>query len=264
MFEDVWFVWFESLLKLTVSACFSMFQQDTTDKTWHGLPFWHGQLGRGQARMAWLDLRKCFFSSRHTVFNILSTLFNTGSSIQFFNTSVQHQYSTQFFTRSQLQAWPAPQLVASEPQDARPGFSSCSADEYEDFPEVLVAKAKQLADLLRRIWVQVGQNGWIPFWMTWKGNHLHYSIGRQSCLSLSTRQFALPPLSCLTVTAVPRSTPCTSKTSQEKLLYSGIHWRWHIHGSWHKGLQHNVGTPLQAVMKKPRTMLPGRRLARCG
>ena len=29
------------------------------------------------------------------------------------------------------QAWPAPELVASEPQEARPGFSSCSADEYE-------------------------------------------------------------------------------------------------------------------------------------
>lgn len=43
---------------------------------WHGLPFWHGHLGRGQA-------------------------------------------------------WPAPKLVASEPQEARPGFSSCSADEYE-------------------------------------------------------------------------------------------------------------------------------------
>eukprot|EP00435_Cladocopium_sp_Y103_P071640 s121_g38.t1 len=52
------------------------------------------------------------------------------------------------------QAWPAPELVASEPQEARPGFSSCSADEYEDFPEVLAAKAKLVAGLLRsrRMW----------------------------------------------------------------------------------------------------------------
>lgn len=48
----------------------------TIGTAWHGLPFWHGHLGRGQA-------------------------------------------------------WPAPKLVASEPQEARPGFSSCSADEYE-------------------------------------------------------------------------------------------------------------------------------------
>ncbi|CAL1169550.1 unnamed protein product [Cladocopium goreaui] len=78
--------------------------RESHDKSWHGLPFWHGQLGRGQA-------------------------------------------------------WPAPELVASEPQEARPGFSSCSADEYEDFPEVLAAKAKLVAGLLRRSRYTVAYTG---------------------------------------------------------------------------------------------------------
>lgn len=30
------------------------------------------------------------------------------------------------------QAWRSPKLMAAEPLEARPGFSSCSADEYED------------------------------------------------------------------------------------------------------------------------------------
>ncbi|CAK9104356.1 NAD-dependent protein deacetylase Sirt7 (Regulatory protein SIR2 homolog 7) (SIR2-like protein 7) [Durusdinium trenchii] len=57
------------------------------------------------------------------------------------------------------EVWPAPALVAQEANEARPGFSSCSADEYEDLPEVLAAKAKVVADLLRRSRYTVAYTG---------------------------------------------------------------------------------------------------------
>ncbi|CAE7203692.1 Sirt7, partial [Symbiodinium sp. CCMP2456] len=72
--------------------------------SWHGLPFWHGRLGRGKN-------------------------------------------------------WAAPRLVAEADSEARPGFSSCSADEWEDTPEVLAVKAATLARLLRQSSYTVAYTG---------------------------------------------------------------------------------------------------------
>eukprot|EP00929_Paragymnodinium_shiwhaense_P122300 TRINITY_DN94958_c0_g1_i1.p2 TRINITY_DN94958_c0_g1~~TRINITY_DN94958_c0_g1_i1.p2 ORF type:complete len:174 (+),score=25.63 TRINITY_DN94958_c0_g1_i1:55-576(+) len=46
--------------------------------------------------------------------------------------------------------WPLPVRVAEAAEENRPGFSGCRAHEYEDLPEVVAAKARLVADLIRR------------------------------------------------------------------------------------------------------------------
>mmetsp|Transcript_50662 Transcript_50662/g.120941 ORF Transcript_50662/g.120941 Transcript_50662/m.120941 type:complete len:551 (-) Transcript_50662:227-1879(-) len=47
-------------------------------------------------------------------------------------------------------SWPMPSLVRACSEDARPGYKTMKAHEYMDQPEVLRAKVKLLADLIRR------------------------------------------------------------------------------------------------------------------
>jgi len=46
--------------------------------------------------------------------------------------------------------WAPPKLIAKSEEQARPGYNSCSANEYYDEPEVLADKIAILADLVRR------------------------------------------------------------------------------------------------------------------
>jgi len=48
------------------------------------------------------------------------------------------------------ESWPLPKLARGSADEARPGYKTMSANEYVDEPEVLKAKVKVLADLIRR------------------------------------------------------------------------------------------------------------------
>jgi len=47
-------------------------------------------------------------------------------------------------------SWPLPKLARASADDARPGYKTMTANEYVDEPDVLKAKVKALADLIRK------------------------------------------------------------------------------------------------------------------
>merc|ERR1719487_113055 len=47
-------------------------------------------------------------------------------------------------------SWPLPKLARASADDARPGYKTMSANEYLDEPDVLKAKVKALANLIRK------------------------------------------------------------------------------------------------------------------
>lgn len=57
--------------------------------------------------------------------------------------------SVEWHGRLARPAWPLPRCTAEVPEEARPGFSSCSADEFQDDVSVLDAKVDVFLEMLR-------------------------------------------------------------------------------------------------------------------
>ncbi len=102
---------------------------------------------------------------------------------------------------------------------------------WQDFPEVLAAKAKLLAEMLRTIFLSGLVSGW--------SERLIWKFLQMTCYDL-----------CISV--FPPSSWCglgiwngnlndglwergESLWTQEKSLYSRLYRCWHLHGSWHQG-----------------------------
>eukprot|EP00927_Polykrikos_kofoidii_P049652 TRINITY_DN43689_c0_g1_i1.p1 TRINITY_DN43689_c0_g1~~TRINITY_DN43689_c0_g1_i1.p1 ORF type:complete len:734 (-),score=77.81 TRINITY_DN43689_c0_g1_i1:370-2535(-) len=130
--------------------------------------------------------------------------------------------------------WPLPRRVIDSSEEARPGFSSCSAAEFQDEPEVFAAKAVVVADLLRRSTHCLAYTG--------AGISTSSGIGDYATKATDSvwRRGAKPKL----------DDPTTAKPTESHEIFAALYRAGHL-AHWlqqnHDGLPQKAGAPQHAL-----------------